>query len=55
MDGEVDGLKMRSLMVETTIYKGESTDPRSDYDGNCAWEIVPARGPWLTQRKVTEA
>jgi hypothetical protein len=54
-DGEVNGPRMRSRMLKATIDKGESANPRSDYDGNYAAEIVPARGLWLTQRKVTEA
>jgi hypothetical protein len=49
MDGAVNSPWMRSLVLEGTVDKGESANTLSDYDGNCAREIVPARRPWWMQ------
>jgi hypothetical protein len=47
-DGAANDPRMRSLALEGSIDKGESANPRSDYDGNYAGKIVPARRPRLT-------
>ena len=54
-DGAVNSPGMRSLTPEATNYNGGRTGLPSDYDGNYAGKIVPARRPWLTQSNMTEA
>ncbi len=47
--------KERSLALEDTIDKGESTILLSDYDGNYAGNVVPVPSPRFTPGNVTEA
>ncbi|MGC2251450.1 MAG: hypothetical protein WA626_12280, partial [Acidobacteriaceae bacterium] len=51
----VNRAKERSLAMEDTIDKGESTILLSDYDGNYAGNVVPVPSPRFTPGNVTEA
>jgi hypothetical protein len=54
-DAVVNSANGRSLTLEYTIDKDESTILLSDYDGNYAGKTVPMPSPRFTPGNVTEA